>query len=278
MKSTWQDDLQALREERRLLLQNLHILRQRTIKQGQRLSISTYHETEDTQAKLNEVEKAIKLIVEGNTDAALELERTAYKESPYTNLSISPSSHGKTNPPKGKYKSRSQHVAQKKNSRTIIIFIVVIILTASVFFIYRNKSAQNSANVIAIQMDYYHLGDAPIAEFHSIYPEQNPFIARFVINEAIETAKISLTVSHLDPNKDQAPTTLTINGNFICFLNSYVSVESLQPKTIVIPINPDVLIQGTNEIEIEITATTTEYGQINLDDLEFWDLSLHVNE
>jgi len=278
MKATWQDDLEALREERRLILQNLHILRQRAIKESQRVSISTYHEIEDTQAKLKEVEDAIKAIHSRHTDAALQSERSPFEESPYAGLPSSPpkvdsniSSTDRLNRPLRKVANDGV----KKNQLLLVLSVAVVILAVGVWT-FCSSSSSPLGKTIAIQLDYYHLGDAPVSQFHNMYPDKNPFVARFEVTEPANAAQLSLIASDIDPNEKQSPTIVTINGNFVCYLNSFVQEENFRPETIVIPVNPEFIIIGTNEIQIKVQPTSIEYGQSNLDDLEFWDLKLTI--
>lgn len=278
MKATWQDDLEALREERRLILQNLHILRQRAIKEGQRVSISTYHEIEDTQAKLKEVEDAIKAIRSRHTDVALQSERSPFEESPYTGLASSPSKVEPNMFPTNSLKKtiRNGSSARVNKNQPLLFLFVTIVLLAMVVLVFRGSFLGKVGKNIPIQLDYYHLGDAPISQFHNVYPNNNPFIARFDIARPINAAQLSLTVSHIDPDAKQSPTKVVINGNFVCYLNLYVNEENLRPETIIIPINSEILVVGTNEIKVEVQSTFIEYGQPNLDDFEFWDLKLII--
>lgn len=271
MKATWQDELEALREERRLILTNLHILRQRQIKEGRRVSISTYHEIEDNEKKLKAVESEIKEIVSRHTNAALELERTPFEESTYLPLNsyLLPKSYSL-------YKEvRGNGVIFKigKNKMLFILLIAVIVFVLGLL-VWRSRFTND--NVIAIQLGYYHLGDAPISQFHNVYPDRNPFVARFELNKPITIAQLSLTVSHVDPNEEQSPIKIFINGNFAGYLNSFVREENLRAETIVIPLNANLFFVGVNEVQIEVFSTSIEYGQVNLDDFEFWDVRLYV--
>jgi hypothetical protein len=276
MKATWQDDLQALREERRLLLTNLRILRQRSIKEGRRASISTYYEIEDTQAKLKEVEDGIRKILSRHTDAALELERSPFEESPYVVLD---SANAATNPdldradPLGRALP-ADYIWGVKKSWLVLGALAAFGMLALLVWGLRGRSAGALDETISIQLGYYHLGDAPISEFHNVYPDQNPFIARFDVPQPVAAAQLSLMVSHMDPDEKQSPVIVTINGNFVSYLNSYVREESLRAETIVIPVDPEILVVGTNELKVEVLPTSSEYGLPNIDDLEFWDLKL----
>lgn len=276
MKATWQDEFEALREERRLILTNLHILRQRQIKESGRVSISTYHEIEDNEKKLKAVESEIKEILSRHTDAALELERTPFEESTYTSLGLSSLSESNFLPKEGGRKKTGRDYIFWKIRKNKILFILLITVVAFVAFFLVSRSKLTTDDIIAIHLGYYHLGDAPISQFHNVYPDKNPFIARFEINRSITTVQLSLTVSHVDPNEKQSPTVIVINGNFIGYLNSFVQEESLRAETIVIPLDADLFVVGTNEIKIEVLPTLIEYGQVNLDDFEFWDLKLYV--
>ena len=278
MKATWQDELQDYREERRLILKNLHILDQRKIKEGKRVSISTYHEFQDNLVKLKQVEEAIKLILSRHTDAALKSERFPFEESPYSTLdpslySETPDFHYEGGSKKSFSTNKLRNIISNKLFFVPVMAVVVLVLGLLIF---RNSPADTSNKTVAIQLGYYHLGDAPISLFHNVYPDKNPFIARFEIARPVKAAQLSLTVSDIDPNEKQSPTIVTINGNFVCYLNSFVQEENFRPETIVIPLNSDFFVIGTNEIKIEVQPTSIEYGQPNLDDFEFWDLKLFI--
>ena len=116
-----------------------------------------------------------------------------------------------------------------------------------------------------------------MSQFHAPSPQPNPFVASFEVTQTGESAYLSLTASHVDPNVEQSPVEIYLNGTFFTHLNQYFDEEALAPKTVQIPLDPALLRDGVNEIKILIRQTNLEYEKPNLDDFEFWGLSLLWN-
>lgn len=285
-ETTWKVDLKALHSERKIHLGNLRLLSEQVAKAGE-LSVSIRNQIDDEKKELRKVEAKIR-----------ELE-AAYKadleHSPDLPKPLKPSLFGREDPDESDEPgSRSGDIIlrprrSRLSSPILFISIAAIIILVSVFFggVWSFRKAQEQstsailtgvAGEIMIHPGYYHLGDTLIEQFHAPYPQPNPFVANFEITQPGKHVQLALTASHVDPNIEQSPVDIYINDAHITDLNQYFTEENFVPVDVMIPFSSDLIKKGLNQITIEIGATTTEYGQINLDDFEFWDLKLIAEE
>jgi hypothetical protein len=297
--TTWKGDLKALHRQRKIYIRNLRFLNEQAAKAG-RISVSMYHEIEEAKKELQNIES---LILEIEEVYAEEFQQAQDLPGP-----LKPSVMGvDVNLPeeeddliafpstRGPGINRSSLMVLGIGGLLFIIAIVMIAwtlgrssaapkqaptpslstLAASTVASRANNASQLPADIV-IYADYYHLGDVPVEQFHAPQPDANPFVASFQVTQVGESAYLSLTAVHVDPNVEQSPVAIYLNGVLVTYLNDYVDEESLQPKTIQIPVDHTLIEAGANELQIEIASTTQEYGTVNLDDFEFWNVVLHL--
>ena len=53
-------------------------------------------------------------------------------------------------------------------------------------------------------------------------------------------------------------------------------METMEPEIISIKFSSSCFIEGKNTIMIKVDATDLEYGALNTDDIEFWDVKLEI--
>lgn len=279
METTWKDDLKNLHNRRKIHIRNLRRLSEQVAKAGQ-FSVYFRNEIDSEKEELRKVEAKIQEL-----EAAHEME---WKHSTDLPKRLEPSLFGSKDPDQDNDWPGNMDFPPRRSRLlplTLLSLIITVVALVSVsfwgFWGFRKVNEQpisaipaEVAGEIMIHSGYYHLGDALIEQFHAPYPQPNPFVANFEVAQPGKHVQLILTASHVDPNVEQSPVDIYINDAHITNLNQYFTEENFVPVAVIIPFSPELIKKGLNRIRIEIRATTTEYGQINLDDFEFWDLKL----
>ncbi|MCU0485566.1 MAG: hypothetical protein MUC85_05585 [Anaerolineales bacterium] len=161
-------------------------------------------------------------------------------------------------------------------SNLLIGIIIILILAVVTYFLsplnFPLTLLSKPVDVVVYQ-ECYHIGDVTRDWFCHPSPQTNPFERSFQIERLSGTAYVRLTAKHVDPDEIRAPVRLYLNGVFIDYINRYFQEETVNPKTVEIPLPPDILRVGDNNIII-ISGTEVNEFYENVDDLEFWDLML----
>lgn len=183
----------------------------------------------------------------------------------------------------------------EKSTKNTILAIGIFLILFGVF-ITTSSSADKSHSPFApsfsqrinIQKEYYHIGDVNyvyviqdgkivgMTPFAHMPPQNNPFVKEFSLPFSPSYASLYITAKSIDPNEKASPVKVFINGNFICLLNSYFQMETMDEKSVVIEINPAFFLEGINNLQIFVETTIyTDYTK-NIDDIEFRDVYLDI--
>lgn len=159
------------------------------------------------------------------------------------------------------------------------IVIILILALVAYFLSPLNVSLPLLSKPIDILIydQCYHIGDVTRDWFCHPVPQTNPFERKFQIQNVSGVAYIRITAKHVDPNEVSSPVRIYINGEFIDFLNRYFEAETVNPKTVEIPIKSGILHIGENSILIVGGIEVNQYYE-NVDDFEFWDLMVRFKQ
>ncbi len=140
---------------------------------------------------------------------------------------------------------------------------------------------------IELQSDCYHIGDVEYVSVvkngqvvDKIYfchppPQENPFSKNFDLPYTFSSARLYLTVKHIDPNEKSSPVKVFINGVFVDYINRYVTQETISETVIYLSIDPSLLKEKENNIQIFVEPNKVGFFT-NTDDIEFKDMYLEV--
>jgi hypothetical protein len=177
-----------------------------------------------------------------------------------------------------------------------VLFIIVGLLLSFENFISPSDLDQgsltqftNRQEIIQLQKDPYHIGDTEFKvrlneageviekyPFDHPAPEANPFEADFSLTLIPSEIILNITARDIDPDKASSPVEIRVNGQLVDYLNRYYKLETMTPSSVSITINPKYVHKGLNTLLIFVKPTKTEYGVLNLDDIEFWDVELNL--
>lgn len=305
---TWEEDLESLLKQRKNYFKSLKYLEEEASKVG-RKSVGLFHEIENIKSALKITEDRIKEIENRHKDEFLKLGRLPIDRISQERTILEKPSRSRVSAdyadvvgpiltkPARKVTPKVPQPGRDIPVFSILIGVLVIATVAAYIVIQRQPPINPSersitgnspapalshpiqaegTNTLVIRADYYHLGDAVVENFNHPQPQANPYVAQFEIIEInAKTSYLTLYASHVDPNIEQAPVAIYINGILIDYLNPYFEQENLSPKLVTIPVDLSVINTGLNEIKLEATQTDLEYAQLNVDDFEFWGLTLH---
>lgn len=170
--------------------------------------------------------------------------------------------------------------------RYILVPIIVALLGAPilVLFFSSGNNTGGSHDKIIIQSDYYHIGNVEYVlniktnertYFSHPSPQSNPFSKDFEIPFSPRSAILYITARHVDPDEKLSPVRIFINGQLIDLLNRYFTVETMDEKTVSIPLSTEYIRKGKNNIQIFVESNPYDlFG--NVDDIEFRDVYIEI--
>jgi hypothetical protein len=168
---------------------------------------------------------------------------------------------------------------------------LVIFLSIDLLLWQSNLFAAASQQDIAIDSNYHHLGDNIYNEeymqsvagdrIRNLTPEGLKYVNSFSIAsvngsasslDSIKQAQISITLNQLKPRRSSA-VILFVNGNLVAYLNDYVQVEQFKRQSVLIPLDPQYLVEGNNEVLIQVEQDQQEG---DYEDMEFNNLRISL--
>ncbi|MFN8398455.1 MAG: hypothetical protein U0X74_00460 [Anaerolineales bacterium] len=179
-------------------------------------------------------------------------------------------------------------------AKEIILPVILAILASGgiiVTLISNSKSKQSSSGEpmrIQIQEDYYHIGNVEAVTviqdgkivgatpFSHPSPESNPFVKEIDLPYLPKSATFYITAKSIDTDEKNSGVKIFINGVFFDYLNRYYSDETMDEKTVFIPVDRSFLREGKNTIQIFVESGREGFIE-NLDDIEFKNVYLEIN-
>jgi len=197
-----------------------------------------------------------------------------------------------------KHRSKNKAVTTKERrfwAKEIILPIVLALLASGGIianWISRNDKLQLASLTrptrIPLQDDYYHIGDVReaiivengkiigVTPFSHPAPESNPFTKEFELPYLPKSATLFVTAKSIDTDEKNSAVKIFFNGIFFDYLNRYFTDETMEEKTIFIPVSQEFLREGNNTIQIFVESGTEGITK-NIDDIEFRDLYLEIS-
>jgi len=196
-----------------------------------------------------------------------------------------------------KRQSRNKSTPTKERhfwAKEIILPVILALLASGgiiVTLISNSKPKQSSSTEpmrIQIQDDYYHIGNVEettviqngkivgVTPFSHPSPEGNPFVKEFDLPYLPKSAHFFITAKSIDPDEKNSGVKIFFNGVFFDYLNRYYTDETMEEKTVFIPVGQSFLREGKNTIQIFVESGTEGFIE-NLDDIEFRNVYLEIN-
>jgi len=179
-------------------------------------------------------------------------------------------------------------------AKEIILPVILAILASGgiiVTLISNSKPKQLSSVEpmrIQIQDDFYHIGDVEavtviqngkiigVTPFSHSSPQSNPFVKEIDLPYLPKSATLFITAKSIDPDEKNSGVKIFFNGVFFDYLNRYYMDETMDDKTVFIPVNQSFLREGKNTIQIFVESGKEGFIE-NLDDIEFKNIYLEIN-